>query len=424
MKSETTKQETKMITFSEVQTITVENLQDNFTNGVMTWCEPDQYVRGSINPEDVEEKKAALSFTEDGVKYVEVLEPLVFYRRGDVLHLLNGNNRVTAIFEMLNSKDTKSLEYKPVPYRILESEPSTTVLEELQVVANDTTTAHSPYQLSRRIAASAARLEAEYRANDPKIKKNALGSKVLDDLCNIYKRQHHYIRNLLRVSEQPESVQSLLEKDLISANTVVEIAKKLPKDASDEYVSEVYQELAKIAGDAKITEKHLNQWLDSKKPEKPTTEGTGEGEGEGDNETPKPAITIEEFSAATIDRFNKLSVIDNRHITPKLKPQVSQVIKSGLSLLTSTFDIFTDDQSMELLDDVKAIVFKRLGDVDALIQRCENAGEEIPAIYKKFASFNKNVDKLYKGLTESEEPETGVTLIESDGMEAEIQALS
>ncbi|QLF85066.1 stage 0 sporulation protein J [Nostoc phage YongM] len=411
------------ITFSDNQLITVESLQENFQSGLFNFCEPNVYVRGQIDQEVVEEKKTQLTFESDGLKYVEVMEPLTFYKKDGQYYLLNGNNRVTALFQMLAATETKGLDYRPIPYKVLESEPSLTVLEELQVVSNDTTTSHSPAQLAKRVAASHNRLEAEYKANDPKIKKNALATKVLESLCSIYKRQHHYIRNLLRVAEQPEAVQQLLEADKISANTVVEIAKKLPKDASNEYVEEVYNKLTEIAGDGKITEKTLNQYLDSQKPPKTKDNESNETNSGGDS-TPKEPITIEDFTSSSIDRFNKLSVIEKQHIKPALKPQVSSVVKSGLSLLAGTFDIFSDDESLELLEDIRNLVFRRLGDIDHVVKRAETAGEEIPEIAKKFNSFNKAVDKLYKGYIEPETAETEVTVIETDDMKAEIQALS
>ncbi|XAI95742.1 hypothetical protein [Dolichospermum phage Dfl-JY23] len=408
-----------MITFSDIHEISLESLQENFSNGSMAWCESSVYVRGQIDQSDVDEKKLAMTFTNDGQRYVEVLEPLTFYRRDNVLHLLNGNNRVTALFQMINETETKTYEYKNVPYRILESAPSATVLEELQVVSNDTTSAHTPHQLARRVQASALRLEAEYKENDPKIKKTALNSKVLESLCTIYKRQHHYIRNLLRVAEQPETVQQLLENDLVSANTVVEIAKKLPKDASAEYIEEVYGELAELSKGDKITEKTLNEWLKSKEPKPTTTEDSEKPEPEN-----KEPVTIEDFTASSMDRFNKLSVIETGQIDTKLKPQVSVVVKSGLSLLASTFDLFSDDDSLELLEDVKALIFKRLGDINNVVKRAEIAGEEIPVVAGKFKSFNRNVDKLYKAIIEPPTPEADVTVIKTEDMEAEIQALS
>ncbi|AND75662.1 hypothetical protein [Nostoc phage A1] len=414
----------KMITFSDVKQISVESLQENFLSGLFAWCEPEVYVRGGVSQDDVDEKKLQLTFEDDGKKYVEVLEPLTFYKRDGVLYLLNGNNRVNALFQMINSSDTKDYDYRLVPYRVLESDPSLAVLEELQVVSNDTTSAHTPQQLAKRVAASSARLEAEYKAKDPKIKKNALSSKVLESLCTIYKRQHHYIRNLLRVAEQPEAVQQLLEAEKVSANTVVEISKKLPKDASAEYIEEAYGELAAIAGEGKITEKTLNEWLESKKPT-PTNNSDNGNSNDDDDKNPPPTVTIEEFTTAAIDRFNKLSVIEKGRIVPALKPQVSTVVKTGLSLLAGTFDIFSDDESLELLEDVRALIFNRLGNIDHLVSRAETAGEEIPNIAKKFNSFNKAIDKLYKGYIEPEqETNTEVTVITTDDMEAEIQALS
>ncbi|AND75567.1 hypothetical protein [Nostoc phage N1] len=386
------------IKFSEVEFLTVEELKTAFEKGSMTWCEPDIYIRGKINQNTVEEKKAELLFVEDGQQIVRVLEPIVFYKKDGVLHLLNGNNRLNAIFQMY--ANNKKYIFDNIPYKILE-EFDLNTLEEFQIVSNDTTSAHSPLQVAVRMKGTYDRLMSEYTSADPKAHVNKIRSKVHEDLTNIYKKTPGNVRQLLLIADQPSFVHKLIEEGKISAATSVNVGKSIKRSSGEDVYLEAYDELLAMVGDeGKITDKTIHQWLENKAKEDPTVEVPKKPASKAKPKKHLQPVSIEEFETKINDSFNKFSVIDVIHVAekPEVKPLLANVAKEGLKSLVNTFDIFDDESALLLIEDVRKLVLSRLGNLENFTKRAEIAGAEIAEVDVKLKGFNRAISKLYEAL--------------------------
>lgn len=396
------------LTFTPSQKINIEELKNNFADGNMGYCEKDVYIRTEIDDEAVKEKQEALKFTDDkGNVTVTILEDVVFYQKEDKLYLINGNTRIRALFLLLATNP--EYDYSPIPFKVIEDGWTPEDLDTLQVATNDKTSPHKPIDLVLRIGAKRKYYLESFAAAGVKAKE-AKG-RATQLLTNTYKCSAAYISQMETVFDQPDWVHKLIREDKIAPNTVVSVH-RVAKDNKDIKLENIYALLFDISNDEKITDKHLKILVESlSRKVKAIGEGGEETETNSDESsggrtttseasTPVTPISKEVFVANHSAIFNKLTVVDPSKVTTFQKDITREFVSQGLKLVNDTNLIFSDADSLALLEPLLQILQSRFGDSDYLVQRAEIADKPLNEINARINRISKSLTGLIEALNE------------------------
>lgn len=390
------------IIFGELQHIEAETLISCLSDGTWGYCEPQYYIRSSINDEMLADKKLAMMFDVDGEPTVKVLSPLSVYVDEDgVPRLADGNTRVAAIKELLTSNPEYI--YAPIPFRVLQDGWTENDLERLQVAFNDSAQRHETMDLLARILAKHDAFIEKTRKEKPKISTKQLQGLVKEYLCQTYQKTEVQLNKYLRLAKAPEHVQELVASEQMALETFILVDGKLDKQLPQEEAAKIYSDLGALAGDSKITERHVKQYFDDPKQPKIVETVTPK--------KPKASIAPEQFTAASNDTFTKLfSVSALSVIDPEVKTVASSVVKSSLKTLSEMLVVLSDDDALGIFDVVKDLVMRSLSDAEHVLERAKVSGVEVSEIAAKYSKLDKAVSQLYKALYE----EKAVTTTETE----------
>jgi hypothetical protein len=399
------------IIFGSLQYISVENLLSNISNGTWGYCQDKYYIRSEITEEMKSDKKRALTFTESGETYVKVLSPLSIYVDSEgIYRLADGNTRVTTLAELFN--ENPEYLYDDIPFRILDSVWTANDLVRLQVASNDAE-AHSTIDTLKRILIDHDAFLAKTRLEKPKISTKQLQGLVKEYLCEQFQKSEMQINNYLRLAKAPEFVQELVASDQMALNTFIVVDGKLDKNLPADEVTKVYSILGELAGESKITEKHVKQYFESS-PEGVITEKKVK--------TPKNPIEPEQFTESSNNTFTKLFSISARSFDdPELKSVASGLVKTSLKTLADMLDILSDDQALSLLDPVKDVLMRALSDTENILERAKVSGVEVSEIASKYSKLDKTVSQVYKAVYEQPVPNTTEEIIVTDEVIATVE---
>jgi hypothetical protein len=417
------------LTFTPSQKIYIEELKNNFASNLMNYCEKEVYIRTEIDDAAVKEKQEALKFTdEEGNVTVTILEDVVFYEKEDKLYLINGNTRVRALFLLLATNP--EYDYSPIPFKVIEEGWTPEDLDSLQVATNDKTSPHKPIDLVLRIGAKRKYYLESFAAAG--IKAKEAKGKATQLLTNTYKCSAAYISQMETVFDQPEWVHKLIREDKIAPNTVVSVH-RVAKKNTDVKLENIYGLLFDISNDEKITDKHVDILVDSlsnktkaigEGTEESTEESTGEStggetvtKGEGSS-LPAIPISKEVFVSNHSAILNKLTVVDPSKVTILQKDITREFVSQGLKLVNDTNLIFSDADSLALLEPLLQILQSRFGDSDYLIQRAETADKPLNEINARINRISKSLTGLIESLNEPIAEEVVAQAVEQDAADA------
>jgi hypothetical protein len=394
------------IIFGELQHIEAETLISCLSDGTWGYCEPHYYIRSAISDEMLADKKLAMLFDVDGEPTIKILSPLSVYMDANgVPRLADGNTRVTAIKELLMSNPEYI--FAPIPFRVLQDGWTENDLERLQVAFNDSAQRHETMDLLARILAKHDAFIERVRKEKPKISTKQLQGLVKEYLCQTYQKTEAQLNKYLRLAKAPEHVQELVASEQMALETFILVDGKLDKQLPQEEVAKVYSDLGALAGDSKITERHVKQYFEVPKEAEDSEPVT--------SKKIKTPIAPEQFTAASNDTFTKLySVSASSVVDPEVKTVASSVVKSSLKTLSEMLVVLSDDEALNIFDAVKDLVMRSLSDAEHVLERASVSGVEVSEIAAKYNKLDKAVSQLYKALyekpvTPTEETEIIVT---------------
>jgi len=110
------------------------------------------YVRGQVDltQEELTAYEIVLTMPKNDKEfYIQVDTPFLVWKVGSFFYVINGNSRLCTISWILSKP--QHLEVAPIPYRLITTDLSKSMIERLQYNANDTTRKHRTVDKLRRI---------------------------------------------------------------------------------------------------------------------------------------------------------------------------------------------------------------------------------------------------------------------------------
>jgi hypothetical protein len=385
-----------MLTYSSEYLIPVSQLVEDFANGTREYTHTNRYVRGFVSNEDVENKKSYLIFSDsDESPYVQILEPILFFVNEEgKQELIQGNNRVRALFEMLQDPKYKDLEYKPVPYKVVETW-TIDDLYTLQVSLNDATTEHKPIALARIILKRKQELIEFYSTSN--LNKKAQQSTITNKLKTVFQvKTDAHLGRLLRAASQPEFVQDLLDKEIITITDVVVVDQLAAKVGQS--TEEIFKDLTNLAGEGeKIPSKLRDVYLAGKTESKETsTSETSTSETKTAESGEKLPIhkTPTEFVESLENLLNKYSCLPSIDLKEH-STEVTKVVKTNISAILKTLDLLGSEEIALIFPIFFDLSTRLLGNPEVLKERAIATDSTLGSIYENLVPLQKAVDSLY-----------------------------